>query len=178
MTGAVRIFEFRILIAGLDLDDEVSLDTLITGFEGGASVGGTTTELVEVAITSPGDDPIAVVNEAIDHLAHLLPQVTVHGLDLDLVGISDIAQLTGKTRESIRLYADAKRGPGGFPAPVGVVGDAVRIWRWADVDEWLREHDKFSFPTVPVPSWAVDSLNASLRQRRQRRPAGTGRRAS
>jgi len=92
----------------------------------------------------------------------LVPTASVVRLDEELVGVSDIAQLADRTRESIRLYADGKRGPGNFPAPVGVVGDAVRVWRWADVDVWLHHNAGYDFPTVPVPSCAVDTINASL----------------
>jgi hypothetical protein len=156
-------FEFRLVVSGLDLDDADGLNSLISAFDDDASVGGTTTDLAEVLITAAGDDPIATVHRAVATLLKHVPGAAVDRLDEDLVGISDIAQLAGKTRESIRLYADGKRGRGGFPPPMGVVGDSVRVWRWSDVDPWLRENVDFAFPTRPVPSWAIDQINASLR---------------
>jgi len=153
---------FRLVVSGLGFDDEDQLDKLLTGFDGDASVSGTTTDLVEVVVTTPGDDPVATVSSSIARLTALLPAVIVRRLDEELVGISDIAELAGKSRESIRLYADGKRGPGNFPGPVGVVGDNVRVWRWADVDAWLRQHTGYNFPTVPIPSWAIDTINAEL----------------
>ena len=35
---------------------------------------------------------------------------------------------------------DGKRGPGGFPAPLGVVGEGVRVWPWSVALEWF-DHD-------------------------------------
>jgi hypothetical protein len=35
----------------------------------------------------------------------------------------------------------AARGPGGFPPPAGIIGQGVRVWRWADVRPWLVQHD-------------------------------------
>jgi hypothetical protein len=50
--------------------------------------------------------------------------------------VSDIAQRIGRTRESVRLLVDGKRGPGRFPPPIGVVGDGIRVWPWSVVLEW------------------------------------------
>jgi hypothetical protein len=158
-------YEFGLVVSGIDLDDVDQLDRLLTGFDGDASVGGTTTDLVEVVITTPGEDPEVTVLSAIARISALLPTVTVRRLDEGLVSIPDIAQIGKRTRESIRLYADGKRGPGTFPAPIGVVGDAVRVWRWADVDAWLRHNAGYDFTTVPVPSWAIDTINARLQLR-------------
>lgn len=155
-------FEFRFVVAGLDFDDEASLDLLHRDLGGDVSVSSTTTDLVEVVVTTPGDDALVAVNSAIARVGSLLEHVDVLRLDQELVGISDIAQLTGRTREAIRLYADGKRGAGHFPAPMGVVGDSVRVWRWADVDAWLREHAGYDFPTTPVPSWVIDRVNVAL----------------
>lgn len=60
-----------------------------------------------------------------------LPGATVVRLDQDLVSISDIAERAGRSRESVRLLVEGRRGPGQFPAPVGVVGDGIRVWPWA-----------------------------------------------
>lgn len=161
-------YEFRLVVSGLDMDDESRLGVVLTGFDGNASVSATTTDLVEVLVTVSVDDPMAAVDQAIDELGRLAHGVTVERVDEELVSTSDIAQLTKRTRESIRLLADGKRGNGAFPAPIGVIGSAIRVWRWVDVDEWLRQHAGYTFPTRPLPSWVIDTVNASLHRTPQR----------
>jgi hypothetical protein len=57
-------------------------------------------------------------------------------VDQDLVSVSDIAQRLGRSRESVRLLVDGKRGPGRFPPAVGTVGNGIRVWPWSVVWEW------------------------------------------
>ena len=85
----------------------------------------------------------------------------VYLLDPSMVLSSSTDMIVALASE-LSCVADGKRGPGNFPAPRGVVGDAVRVWRWADVDAWLRHNAGYNFPTIPVPSWAIDTINASL----------------
>ena len=53
--------------------------------------------------------------------------------------MSDAAQrLGGRTAESLRLLAEGKRGPGGFPLPIADTGK-VRVYSWTEITQWLRE---------------------------------------
>src|SRR3546814_15154084 len=54
-----------------------------------------------------------------------------------VVTISDSADEVGVTRQAVRNWALGTR-QSGFPLPLAVVGDGVRVWRQADVDEWLN----------------------------------------
>jgi hypothetical protein len=58
--------------------------------------------------------------------------------DEDLVPLSTIAQRTGRTRESVRLLASGKRGPGGFPPPVA--GGGWALYSWAAVSAWFAKN--------------------------------------
>lgn len=55
----------------------------------------------------------------------------------ELVSMADIAERTGRTRQSVSMLARGRRGPGGFPRPVA---GNVRspLWHWADVAAWFR----------------------------------------
>ena len=71
----------------------------------------------------------------------LLPSVTFLYLDRDLVGITEIAKRTGRTRQNVSQWVTAERHSGiahQFPKAEGVVGRA-RVWLWAEVDAWLRQ---------------------------------------
>jgi hypothetical protein len=68
-----------------------------------------------------------------------VPGVAVIGLaGAGLVSMADIANRTGRTRESVRLLVIGERGPGGFPAPVTDPRSRYRLWRSADVEQWFR----------------------------------------
>ncbi len=64
---------------------------------------------------------------------------TVVGIDEeDLVSLKTIAGRLGRSYESVRLIAQGKRGPGGFPAPLS--GDGWALYSWANVSAWFLIH--------------------------------------
>ena len=71
-------------------------------------------------------------------LAEHAPDLIPLRLDDDLVAASDIAGRLGITRQAVTQFAQPADG---FPTPVGTCASA-RVWRWAEVNEWLREHRK------------------------------------
>ncbi len=56
----------------------------------------------------------------------------------ELVWASDIAKRTDRSRESVRLLIEGRRGPGGFPEPV--VREPTALWRWSEVEEWFSRY--------------------------------------
>jgi hypothetical protein len=97
-----------------------------------SQAGGATT--VRATLRAPG--PAAAVSALVERVKKTVPTAVALRVDQDLVSVSDIAQRIGRTRESARLLVDAKRGPGNFPPPIGVVGDGIRVWPWSVVLEW------------------------------------------
>ncbi|HXQ18705.1 MAG TPA: hypothetical protein VN781_03660 [Acidimicrobiales bacterium] len=55
----------------------------------------------------------------------------------ELVSMADIAERTGRSRQSVSMLANDQRGPGGFPR---AVAGNVRspLWHWADVAAWFE----------------------------------------
>ena len=98
----------------------------------------------------------------VEIIVDVFPDARPSRLDQDLVSIPDIAGRVDRTRESVRLLVDGKRGPGSFPSPVGTVGDGIRIWPWAVVVEWFAEAlgEEVDDPGVPPGVAAV--IDASL----------------
>jgi hypothetical protein len=82
----------------------------------------------------------------------------------DFMNLADIGRKTGRTRESVRLLAAGKRGPGGFPAPV--TGGATPLYSWAAVREWFRAHyeDEAAF-TSDVDADTLAAADLLLRAR-------------
>jgi parvulin-like peptidyl-prolyl isomerase len=66
----------------------------------------------------------------------------------DAVTLTDAAQRLGRrTAESLRLLAEGKRGPGGFPAPIVDTGK-LRVYSFAEITAWLREVLDEDVPTT------------------------------
>ena len=85
----------------------------------------------------------------------------------DLVTAADIANRTGRTKESIRLLVGGQRGPGGFPAPVRGIDQRTRLWRWAEVVPWLVRHGALANPSEALDEAnAIAAVNAALQLHR------------
>ena len=82
----------------------------------------------------------AAVVSALDAIRSALPEARLlRVLPDDLVTIAAIAARTGRTDESVRLLAQGRRGPGGFPSAAGWINEKTQVWRWADVARWSAE---------------------------------------
>jgi hypothetical protein len=55
----------------------------------------------------------------------------------ELVTVAEIARRIGQSRESVRLYALGRRGPGNFPPPLTGATQKTALYRWSDVATWV-----------------------------------------
>lgn len=157
-------FNVSLVIEGLELTDQ-NLDRLFEILPEAvpASIGGV------VTVTSPVDaaDGESASLALADVIMASFPGATALRLDQDLVSISDIAERTERSRESIRLLVDAKRGPGGFPMSIGTVGDGIRVWPWATVLDWFASslgEDLGEQGVMPEVAAVVDACLAARRR--------------
>jgi predicted DNA-binding transcriptional regulator AlpA len=132
----VQGFSFAFVVEGLSIDNVEQVNAVTEECE-----GVTLAELGAVVLAvfeREADSAENALATALRQVEAACSTVQVLRLDPDLVSVADIAQRTGRTRQSVRMLADGHRGPGDFPQPVGSVGKAIRVWEWASVDEWLR----------------------------------------
>jgi len=87
--------------------------------------------------------------------------------DAGLISMAEIAERTGRSRESVRLLVAGERGPGGFPPPVTDPRSRYRLWRPADVDSWFSA--RFNAPTGTADDQVPSAINAGLELRRYTR---------
>lgn len=168
LEGTLRMaaYEFTLVVEGFDIDDEAQLDALFEATDGDATPVARD-GVVMLAFERPAASVEAAITAAVREVEGAVPGARVVRLDEDLVSTSDIATRVERSRESIRLLVEGARGPGGFPAPVGWVGDAIRVWRWADVVEWFAEaldedhHDG----ATPIEAGSAALINAVLHNR-------------
>lgn len=128
-----------------------------------ASIAGT------VTVTSPIEavDAEAASFALAETITETFPGAIAVRVDQDLVSIPDIAERTDRSRESIRLLVEGKRGPGGFPSPIGTVGDGIRVWPWATVVDWFAtslRHDLGEHVVPPEVAAVVDACLAARRR--------------
>ena len=131
-------YDFTLIVEGTDfMDDDVvnaayeaGCDDALLGVSNGVPCADFSREapsLEEAALSAIAD--IESV-EAIE---------VIRIADAGLVSIPEIADRTGRTRESVRLLVEGKRGPGGFPAPVTDPRQRRhRLWYWPEVARWFE----------------------------------------
>ena len=122
---------------GIDLDDDGVIDALAPtdalDVLWSSSEGVTTADAT--VVTDSLRSAIHAVRIAVTSAA---PSAELVRLVDPLVAISDIAEEAGVSRQAVRNWALGDRHSG-FPRPVAVVGDGIRVWRKAEVDRWLFE---------------------------------------
>lgn len=79
------------------------------------------------------------------------------------VWAAEIAERTGRSRQSVNLLINGRRGPGGFPPPVS---HATRnpLWRWSEVADWVAGYE--GRPADPERSLTIGAVNGALEARR------------
>ena len=127
-------FEFLFVVDGVSLDDDHDTAILAGAFDGVLSES---RGRLRYAVSGMGADSVDAADRLVSRLSAALPALRVHHLDCDLVGISDIAQRTGHTRQNVLQWVNGERNRSQrFPAPEGTAGRSL-IWRWGDVNDWL-----------------------------------------
>lgn len=86
----------------------------------------------------------------------------------DWVTAGDVAQRVGKSRETVRLWAAGRMGPGGFPPPLNPGRDTT-FYSWAEVLSWLRHRAGLDLPD-DEPALAAANLAVQLRTLMRRVP--------
>jgi hypothetical protein len=131
------MYEFELILNRELIDEEIDEFWEVTGGDGGLSFGGADGN--RAGFGREGRTLVDTVIDAIEQV-ETISDVRVTGVDLDpLVNIQEIAERTGRTRESIRLLINGDRGPGDFPAPALGSAPGRRLWRWSEVGIWLGE---------------------------------------
>jgi hypothetical protein len=122
----------------LRLNHELTDDEFDALYEAGLSDAGVEGTLVD--IDREAVSLLAAVTSAVEDIQQVPGLRAIAVEHDDAVTLSDAAQRLGgrRTAESLRLLAEGKRGPGGFPRPIVDTGK-VRVYSWTEITNWLRE---------------------------------------
>lgn len=129
---------FTLIVEGTDFMDDDIVDALYGGRCDDATVGVSNgVPCADFSREAPSLEEAAL--SAIADVESVDPIEVIRIADAGLASITDIASRTGRTRESVRLLVEGKRGPGGFPAPVTAPGRRRhRLWYWPEVARWFE----------------------------------------
>lgn len=177
----VKVHSFTLVIGGRDSFSELSDDELDALYRGGcldASFGernGRVFGEFDREAASLGEAIVSAI-EQVEGAVPGLRVVRVEPVEDLLVSAAGIAKRTGRSRESIRLLINGRRGPGRFPLPV-VDGGGRPLWQWNDVAEWFASAKGESYRTAESAGFlaAVNDI-LDLRERARGR-TGEERRA-
>jgi hypothetical protein len=128
-------YAFTFVVDGVDVGDDALVCALFDVLD--AMLVQTAGQHL-VTVTSTGPNAIRAAQTAVAALSSVAPAMRVLRLDRDLVGVADIADRTGRSRQNVTQWAHGERqSKQPFPAPDGVVGRS-RVWLWSEVNTWLR----------------------------------------
>ena len=131
------IWEFTLIIEGVDAQGDGTLDAL---FEAGCddALVGRTNDIQHIDFSREARSLADAVLSAVSDVESVSGLAVVRLEDGDLVSMAEIAERAGRTRESVRLLVAGERGPGGFPPPVNDPLRPNRLWRWTEVNRWMQ----------------------------------------
>lgn len=90
--------------------------------------------------TREAESADAAVRSALTDVRNAMPSAKLIEVAPDLVGLTDVAELIGVSRQNMRKLMLAN--PGSFPAPVHE--GSTSIWHLADVLGWLQTRGSYS----------------------------------
>jgi hypothetical protein len=120
----------------------------------------------DIELERPGKSFPRAVLKAITEVQTVLPEAELLRVEPDdLVTVAAIAGRLGRSHESVRLLSQGRRGPGGFPAPVGHIDDKTQVWHWSEVAQWFKERMGVDVADLPETAFLA-VLNDVLDLRR------------
>ncbi len=153
-------YEFTLIVAGADVQTDEALNALAEVGCDDATVG-SSGGMQHLDFDREASSYLAAVLSAIEDVEAAVPGVrTVRVLPDEYVTLAEIAQRTGRTRESARLLSIGERGPGGFPPPAARGAERNKLWRWPEVAAWFAS--ALGEPAHLAPPPAQRAANALL----------------
>ncbi|MBT2395051.1 hypothetical protein J7E89_03470 [Streptomyces sp. ISL-100] len=128
-------YEFLFVVDGISVDDDVAVGIIFDEFDG-LLTRHRGKHLLDVS--ESGDSAIDAAHRLVVRLRRELPKLRLLRLDPDLVGVADIAERAGRSRQNVLQWVNGERHKDAapFPDPEGTVGRSL-VWRWAEINAWL-----------------------------------------
>ena len=158
-------FTFKYQLADDDLDSDALVERLGEAGCDDALVGIGQPGRLALEFTREATDAEAAVRSALADVRSAAPSAKLIEVAPDLVGLSDVADIVGVSRQNMRKLMLAH--PGSFPAPVHE--GSASIWHLAAVLTWLQAKGSYSL-TRDVLDVARVALQVNVAKEGQRLP--------
>jgi predicted DNA-binding transcriptional regulator AlpA len=149
-------------------DPEACLDALFEAGCDDATVGVGQRGMIGLDFSREAPSAEDALRSAISDVARAIPGATLIQAGPDLVGLTDMADIFGFSRQNMRKYAtgtSAGRRP--FPRPIHV--GEPSLWHLAEIAAWLRQNTSVHpAPEVLEVSKAAARINFEAEQKRIR----------
>ena len=145
-------YEFLFVVEGVSAESDRDVGVVFDEFDGLLSA-----HRGQQLLTVSGDGAGAVdaAHRLSVRLRRALPAVRLVRVDPDLVGVTDIAERTDRTRQNVLQWINGeRRGRQVFPEPEGTAGRSL-VWRWGEVNAWLRAVGEGDDVHVPLREEAL-----------------------
>ncbi|MFD7984870.1 helix-turn-helix transcriptional regulator [Kitasatospora indigofera] len=146
--GPINTYEFTFVVSGATVDDVHIVDALEDQFDAMLFLGAGVNLLT---VAAQGTDAVDAAMRVAGEIARSVPGLLLERMDRGLVGVPEIAERAGRSRQNVTQWANGERQAveGAFPLPEGTAGRS-RVWLWSEVNEWLRPlglDDGFTYPS-------------------------------
>lgn len=150
-------------------DPEAYLDALYEAGCDDASVGLGRPGMIGLDFTRAASSAEDALHSAIRDVRKAIPGAMLVQAGPDLVGITDMAEILGFSRQNMRKYAIGQSSaPLAFPPPA-VIGDPS-LWHLAEITSWLKLNTAIlPPPAVFEVAKAAARINFEVETERQRR---------
>jgi len=153
-------YEFTLTFSLPDTQDDPEryIDALFESGCDDAIAGTGTPGTITLDFTREADSATHAIESAIQNVREAIPEATLIEAKPDLVGLTDIAEILGCSRQNIRKYAV---GYPDFPRPA--VSGKFQLWHLWEIARF----EKLSIPeTITEISRVVWKLNLDLEKRK------------
>ncbi|MEU9884400.1 hypothetical protein [Sphaerisporangium sp. NPDC051011] len=160
-------YEFRFVVEGASVDHTAAVEVLERELDAMLFRGGGV-DLLDIAFE--GEDAFDAAMHAARSVARHVPDLRLLRLHRDLVGIPEIAERAGVTRQNVHQWVTGqrrRRGVAPFPAPEGTAG-RTQVWLWVEVNAWLKQLSMDDGANRPDRNEIADidsALNCGLQHR-------------
>ena len=147
-------------------DPEFFLDALFEAGCDDASVGVAKRGMVGLDFTRRAEDAEDALRSAIRDVEQAIPGAVLVQAGPDLVGLSEMAEIFGFSRQNMRKYAMGQSvSREAFPAPA-VTGESS-LWHLAEIANWLKLNTIVQ-PSLEVVEVAKAAARVNLRVQQER----------
>jgi len=162
-------FVLNFTLPDLQANPEQYLDALYASGCDDAAVGVGQRGMIGLDFTRTARSAEDAIRSAVENVRAAIPGVTLVQTSPDLVGLTQMAEIFGFSRQNMRKYATGQSGaPGAFPSPV-VVGEPS-LWHLAEIVAWLRLNTAVRPPDdILAVSKAAAKINFEVERDRMRK---------